>query len=222
MSDEVDIEHQYRKNLMIISSVLLIYSIAGGEINGEINLSGVGVRFKNSGYLEWIGLIVMYFLWWRHLLVSKDIRDRMNSQVFIHLKLSALSIKRIFGEFIPGVLISVNPKGCSLTPDSPYEIPVELGSGNFVLADLRVTKIMPIQVSFGSAVAGAVKALNDDFHYSRMSEYRMRRCLTKFIVAIDYWRCFVSCALKYPSFGDGVLPSLIVISSTIAFFVNKL
>lgn len=222
MLDEVDIEHQYRKNLMIISLVLLVYSVAGGEINGEINLSGVGIKFKNPGYLEWIGLTIMYFLWWRHWLVSGGIRERMKSQVFIHLKLSDWSIKRIFGDFIPGISISVNPKNCTLTPDSPGEIPVELGRGNFVLADLRVCTIMPIQVSLGSSVAGAINALNKDFHYSRISLYRMRSCITKFIIATDYWRCFVSCALKYPSFGDGLLPSLIVIASTIAFFVNKL
>ncbi|CAD7534735.1 hypothetical protein G9455_11725 [Aeromonas hydrophila] len=217
-----DVEHQYRKNLMIVSSIMLIYSVAGGEFGGDITLSGIPIRFKSPQYIEWLGLVIMYFLWWRHWLVSESIRDRMKMLVMGRLVLSAWSVMNIFREFLPRRKVTVNPEGCCLTSDNKWMRPVGFGDGKYTLSDLRVFSIAPVEVFFGPEVEKVINHLNGDRKYDFRTAYRMNLFRTKCSVFIDYCRSYVLCALREPSFGDGLLPSIIVVASTIGFILNKL
>ena len=221
MTEDRELERQYRKNLMIISSVMLVYSVAGGEIGGEINLSGVAIKFKNSGLLEWLGLLIMYFLCWRHWLVSGDIRKEMNELVIAEGRLSSWCVKRVIRTFLPERTVSLNEKNSSLSPRNKNEYSIGIDSNLKFLGEVKFHSVFPLRLFFGHGTIDMINNLQGDFKYTKDSIYGVSSWLVKLGVAFDYWRCFALCAFKYPSFGDGLLPSLIVVTSTIAFIVNK-
>ncbi|HGY1013668.1 TPA: hypothetical protein ACNUUK_001948 [Aeromonas salmonicida subsp. smithia] len=222
MPEEKELERQYRKNLMIMASVMLVYSIAGGEIVGDISMFGVAIKFNQSGYLDWLGLIVMYFLWWRHWLSSSFIRQSMKELVIQEGVLSARSVKKILECMLPGHEVTIKPPGVSLAPNNKHQLVVGVGGGRSTLAELRMHTIYPMQVHFGSTIIDLINGLQSEFEYTRDSVYKVSSKLVKLHVAFDYWRWFVICAIKYPSFGDGLLPTIIVGLSSILFIVNKI
>lgn len=222
MPEEKELERQYRKNLMIMASVMLVYSIAGGEIAGDISMFGVAIKFSKSGYLDWLGLIVMCFLWWRHWLSSGFIRESMRELVIQEGVLSARSVRKILECMLPGREVIIKPAGVSLAPNNKYQCVVGVGSGISSVVELRMHTICPIQVHFGGSTIDLINGLQSEFVYTRNSAYKISSKIVKLHVAFDYWKWFVICAIKYPSFGDGLLPTIIVGLSSILFFVNKI
>ena len=73
-------EPQYRKNLMLVSTVVLMFSIAGGKLGTKISFSGGEVTFAHPEYIELAFIISMLFLQWRHWLVSASIRARQYTE----------------------------------------------------------------------------------------------------------------------------------------------
>lgn len=72
------VEENYRKNLMIVASIISIYSIAGGGFDSELAIAGAKLKFSNPQYLEYASIVVLLFLWWRHWLVSYADRESFN------------------------------------------------------------------------------------------------------------------------------------------------
>ena len=45
-----DLERQYRKNLMVVASIVLIYSIAGGRMAPDLSLFGAKLQFSRPDW----------------------------------------------------------------------------------------------------------------------------------------------------------------------------
>lgn len=96
-----DVEGSYRKNLMIVAAMISIYSIAGGGFSSELEIAGAKLNFTKPQFLEYTSIIMLIFLWWRHLLVSQEIRrqflETVVNQVGTPVSIKKLIEGRIYG-----------------------------------------------------------------------------------------------------------------------------
>ncbi|HHQ4529475.1 TPA: hypothetical protein ACSP1Y_003271 [Aeromonas hydrophila] len=102
VGDNVELERQYRKNLMIVSTIVLIYSIAGGSFGNDLSFSGAKLVFSRPEWIEFFMIAVMFFLQWRHWLISGDIRRHHRSEVLNELFLPSKYIRFLKCAFNPG------------------------------------------------------------------------------------------------------------------------
>lgn len=52
MTDDKDLERQYRKNLMVVASLVLMYSIAGGQMTSDLSMFGAKLTFSRPEWLD--------------------------------------------------------------------------------------------------------------------------------------------------------------------------
>ncbi|MGL4206394.1 MAG: hypothetical protein ACRCRW_09805, partial [Aeromonadaceae bacterium] len=204
-----DLERQYRKNLMVAASIVLIYSIAGGQMSSDLSMLGAKLKFSRPEWLEYAMLSIMIFFWWRHWQISHDIRDNITQIVFEKCRLSCASIRYAINDKVksPFSVISVS------LARNPSAYLISLSENSSVYSEVRLNSLHPIVIDFGS--------LNTYFNCDerQLFEYPLR---AKLYVSLDYFRAYVVCAIKFPDFGDGVLPNLISLVSCIAYIASKL
>ncbi|WAG00082.1 hypothetical protein NRZ31_04750 [Aeromonas dhakensis] len=103
IGENVELERQYRKNLMIVSMIVLIYSIAGGSFGNDLSFSGAKLIFSRPQWIEVFMLVVMGFLQWRHWLISGDIRQHHRNEVLNGLYLPSKHVRHFKSAFNPDV-----------------------------------------------------------------------------------------------------------------------
>ncbi|WP_421176563.1 hypothetical protein [Aeromonas jandaei] len=101
--ENVELERQYRKNLMIVSMIVLIYSIAGGAFDRDISFSGAKLTFSRPNWIEYFMIVIMLFLQWRHWLVSGSIRRQHRDEVLKDLFLPSRYVRYLTYVFNPGM-----------------------------------------------------------------------------------------------------------------------
>lgn len=209
MSDNKDLERQYRKNLMVAASIVLIYSIAGGQMSSDLSMLGAKLKFSRPEWLEYAMLSIMIFFWWRHWQISHDIRDNMNQIVFDNLRLSCTSIKYAVMNKLREQPIEI--KRAFYSKPTMYQF--NLSECESVFSDIRLKSLRPIAIDFGCFYS---KFYGD---YNQFSKYSLR---AKLFVLLDYLRTYIVCAIKFPDFGDGILPNLVSVVACIAYIASKI
>jgi hypothetical protein len=220
----VELEQQYRKHLMIISSILLVYSASGGEIGNGLNFSGMNISFKNSQYLDWMVFIALQFFWWRHWQISSFVREKMWQDIESEKVLSERTVLLIMKSLLPQSIIEgerTRPYATTMN-GSKTKYVLFFGEGRTSLCELRYKKLLPVEIYFGSTTVLMINSLQSEFSLTKDSIYKIGSIGVFLSLLIDVSRVFVIKAIRNPEFGDGVLPSITAGLATIAFFCNKI
>lgn len=80
-------EVSYRKPLLISSTTLLLYSIAGGSIVNKISYFGSVIEFSRPEYLEYCLIVFMIYFLWRHWQETTVTRTNLYKMLDISIKL---------------------------------------------------------------------------------------------------------------------------------------
>lgn len=207
-----DLERQYRKNLMVVASIVLIYSIAGGEMGDGITMLGANLKFNRPDWLEWAMMAVMCFFWWRHWQISSEIRK------VHHMEASK-------GTLIPDKAIRhlVANGVCSMSfwySDEPW-LAARASSEFFDEYGPPETYFLLWSKPFEFWVAHAEYYDNHCNEPMRGKMVRIDAIRLRFLIFIALLKSYISCAIKKPEFGDGLLPGFISFAALCAWILNK-
>ncbi|AXY01213.1 hypothetical protein D1115_08410 [Vibrio alfacsensis] len=72
-----EMAQSYRKSVFLTASLLFVYTIAGGSIQGELSLFGATFKFSRPEYLEYLGVALVVFFTWSHWQVSDAARKEL-------------------------------------------------------------------------------------------------------------------------------------------------
>lgn len=194
---------------MVAASIVLIYSIAGGQMSSDLSMLGAKLKFSRPEWLEYAMLSIMIFFWWRHWQISHDIRGNISQIVFKKCRLSCSSIRYAINNKVksPFSVISVS------LASKPSAYLIGLSENSSIYSEVQLNSLHPIAIDFGS--------FNTYFNCDerQLFEYSLR---AKLFVSLDYLRAYVACAIKFPDFGDGVLPNLISFVACITYIASKI
>ncbi|HAV1574371.1 TPA: hypothetical protein JG843_003886 [Vibrio parahaemolyticus] len=81
-------EVSYRKSLLVTSTILLLYSVAGGKIINKFSYFGSAIELSRPEYLEYsLVAFVIYFLW-RHWQTTATIREDLHRMLSTSIELT--------------------------------------------------------------------------------------------------------------------------------------
>ncbi|MFQ2209959.1 hypothetical protein D3C80_1280750 [compost metagenome] len=195
-----EVESSYRKNLMIVAAIISIYSIAGGGFNSELEISGAKLTFTKPEYLEYTSIVVLIFLWWRHWLVSFELRDAFKHQVKSEMGsppncIVKLMAVRVHGNEATAFKTKLNQL-YSFAPD--------------------VTKA----VFYNINLLGFSYKMNVDGKVEFYS-YNIKGNFIEFLVVnAIYRKAWVKSVLFKTHFGDAILPSIITLVAITTYTIN--
>ncbi|MBL0612251.1 hypothetical protein JD508_18655 [Aeromonas jandaei] len=210
MSDEKDIERQYRKNLMLVASIVFIYSIAGGQISSELSLFGAKLTFHRPEWLEYAMVVIMCFFWWRHCQVSVKVREEHLKKVYKNMRLHKWVFRRLMRDGNKSAQVKYDSDGWARI----YGVPKCLDDDG-----ARVELYWLRRVFFGGYLAFMDFANQSDDHPWHEREIKISLAM-RFSLFISYLRSLIVVSYKDPEFGDGVFPTLLFIVSSIAWVQN--
>lgn len=207
MADDKDLERQYRKNLMVVASIVLIYSIAGGHMGKDLSMFGAKLNFSHPEYLEYAMVAVMCFFCWRHLIVSDGIRKEMSDAVYLDTNAPAC--------FRENNRQKVEDRYRKEAKDRGHNI-------NFLHQFTNDWMFVVDRVGFISASI----TMRYKYGINIISE----RCdlrITKapyqfFIINLSYRTAWLKHAISKSHFGDAILPLMTTIAALLAYGAHKL
>jgi hypothetical protein len=206
-----DLERQYRKNLMVVASIVLIYSIAGGKMAADLSMFGAKLQFSRPDWLEWAMVVVMCFFWWRHNQVSADLRARQRSMALRKMVLPNMVLDDLFQTkngnppYLEG-----DDRWDEVCASRQYH--EEFGP----ISRFYILYTRPFYISVGS---GEFYARGDvePFDGWQTSIHKVHHKLS---ILFAYVCSYVRYAFKSPEFGDGILPSLVTLAALLAWSFN--
>lgn len=205
MSVDKDLERQYRKNLMIVASLVLMYSIAGGQMTSDLSMFGAKLTFSRPEWLEYAMVFVMCFFWWRHWQVSKDIRNDIRNQAIHNAKLPNYVYEHIkirlcdrFGCSEDDYVVRPSIYGVEIAEKA---IPFSDSGTVFNLTDVGFINVI---FSGGS----------ETFEFKLDSTW----CIASF----KYRVAWVTNAIHQTQFGDAILPTLTSMAAITSYFLQKI
>ncbi len=187
--DSNEVERLYRRNTLFVSSIISVYSIAGGKLSGEASVGFTKVNFSNPNVLEYSLIVVAIYFCWRHWLVSKNIRRAMLLSIYS----STIEPKWIWGaldgetEFLKKQLTWPIEQGKGISPNM---IGKELSDVGFVIARYEIK----------------FRNVNSDVNAKTLNISLFRHPIVFFIVSVKYRIMWIKKALSNTHFGDGVFP----------------
>jgi len=206
MADDKDLERQYRKNLMVVASIVLIYSIAGGKMGSDLSMFGAKLIFSHPEYLEWAMMVLMCFFWWRHGIASKDIRREMISAVLNATKVP-LYVQRACVEKIEReARAETEAAGLNINPSHNFTSNREFIVG--AIGFIRVT----VWVDYSKA---------DNYVTEKFIINVLMNPLQFILVTARYRIGWLKHAALEMHFGDAILPSITWIIAVLAFLIHR-
>lgn len=208
-----DLERQYRKNLMVVACIVLIYSIAGGQMGDDLTMLGAKLKFSRPDWLEYAMVAVMCFFWWRHWQVSAGIRKVHNRDAALGTRIPDRVVEHLIAN-------GVSTTAFLYLDDPWFEVRVnrkfydEFGpSANYLLLLVK-----PFSVFLANA------EYYDNQHHEPMSGkmVKVESMTHKVLIIIALLKSYISCAIKKPEFGDGLLPGFMSYAALCAWLLNKL
>ncbi|MGY3959581.1 hypothetical protein [Aeromonas popoffii] len=243
--DNTELERQYRKNLMLVSMIVLIYSIAGGSFDKDITFSGAKLTFSRPHWIEMFMIVVMIFLQWRHWLVSGEIRRHHRSEVLNGLFLASNKIRYMIYVFNPGVTFKgVDDNGFAIVKygERIGRIKIEIIDVFFTFILIKMTCSSKWLDGDELSVHGLTKdscrgygtphiltnrelsavrsRLNSD-GYGLIS-VRYKRIIPFVILNVSYRARWIFLSYREVWFGDSLLPAFVTGSALISFFLSKM
>lgn len=198
-----DLERQYRKNLMVVASIVLIYSIAGGKMAADLSMFGAKLQFSRPDLLEWAMVALMCFFWWRHWQVSGFIRAE--------IKRSNLRDVYLTNE-CEEMLVSALEKSLLHTVDC---LSVFNDENNKVMIDIEKVSIFSVSVKFTYWDNSAAE------HKARNLIFSVRTAPVIWVlIQASYLHIRIANAVKLPHFGDAVLPSVVFGSALLSWIFH--
>ncbi|MBL0559258.1 hypothetical protein [Aeromonas hydrophila] len=203
IEDSNEVERLYRRNSLFVSSLIAIYALAGGRIDGEVSAVVIKIHFSQPYVLEFSMVLVSVYLWWRHLLVSKSIRSELEKEAIsktrcngyvgrwverMQKKAKDAQVKK-FPEL--AIAAAAQPIYTMLLSDVGFS-KITLSHTDVDFSGQRMTRNMQVDL-FSNPIAFAV--VNAKYRYSWFSQ-----------------------SIFNTHFGDGVLPSIMIALSMMAYF----
>lgn len=244
IGENVELERQYRKNLMIVSMIVLIYSIAGGAFDKDITFSGAKLTFSRPGWIEIFMLVVMGFLQWRHWLVSGDIRRHHRNEVISGLYFPSEQVyhlKYLFNqgakfEFVDGDGFSVIKYG-----EAVGRVKIEVVDVCFLFILIKIVNSTKLHGDGELSVWGLTKdTVHSDDAPSRLTDREKKIVRSKFnshrsdLLSVRYTKIIPFCMLNYTYrakwiglalkevwFGDSLLPAFVTGLAFISYCLSK-
>lgn len=205
MTDDKDLERQYRKNLMVVASLVLMYSIAGGQMTSDLSMFGAKLNFSRPEWLEYAMVFVMCFFWWRHWQVSKPIRKDMFENSLRGFVLPSFMNERvrhdackIFGLDEGKYISRWAYNSIQIMPENSWD-----NDGHFFVLN---------DVGFLSVTLSE--------HGGMCIKYRMDRVWLA--CSVLYRRQWLRNAIHETHFGDAILPAITTILAMTAYFSQKM
>ncbi|WP_155400147.1 hypothetical protein [Aeromonas hydrophila] len=200
MEADKDLEQQYRKNLMIVASVVFVYSIAGGQMGNELSLLSAKLTFSHPVLLEYAMVIIMCFFWWRHRQVSYNIRRDFVKKVYGNLIIPKWVYRRLMREGTKHIepIYYEGPDRVEIhAPLRPFwDVPEEVG-------------ILWLSGGVRSADIIAYSLYENESTDNLLSDIKIKMSwLMRFCLCMAYTRSFIMISYKKTEFGDGVLPTI--------------
>lgn len=200
------VEENYRKNLMIVATMISIYSIAGGGFDSELTIAGAKLKFSNPQYLEYVSIVVLLFLWWRHWLVSVELRDEFNShvnrQVYTPAFIVELIEERACGKNFERFDI-ISDRYWNGAPDIKNALFYKVGFLHFTYVLSHVDK------------EGRVRSYKYEFNFISNPKIFL-------LVNYAYRKAWLKSVLLNTYFGDAILPSVVSVIALTAYIYNYL
>lgn len=209
MADDKELGRLYRKHLMIVSTVIFIYSIAGGKFANKIELFGAGLTFNNPKLLEICAVLICIFMTWRHVLLCKG-----EIPGFFSRPLWRIAAPKMAVDFVNETIQKViDAKECEAIEAGYLK---EKGALSVCIKDLRVTGI-----HFSSFTIDAVNQIG----FSETEKHTI--CFTVYkhpvsfcIINFRYRMLMLRDALFETEFGDTLLPLLFSVAALCAYIIN--
>ncbi|WP_421242933.1 hypothetical protein [Aeromonas enteropelogenes] len=212
MESDVELERKYRNKVMLISSMLFIYSISGGQFMPEIGLWGSKVIFNSPENIVHAIAIIMIYFWWRHFQLSTKVRHEVKIQAYATMVIPIWmrEVIRDKGAKNGCVLhepINSYPVGFEATYEEklPGEDYISLGANWFGLCNIY------LWVTYSNRYNP-----NDITSYEMYLKNLQERVSFVFI----YWCSFVKNAFFKPNFADAILPSIVMLISLTSYLYN--
>lgn len=244
LGEHAELERQYRKNLMIVSMIVLIYSIAGGAFDHDISFSGAKLTFSRPKWIEYFMIAIMLFLQWRHWLVSREIRRQHTNEVLKELYLPGHHIHHFKYIFNPGVTFANSVEdGFAILNDGGEKGRVKIqikgvyfsfiivkvvGDGNYrvrgELSALALTNDAPRDIGSPHILSvresDVVKTkLNEDI-YTSLS-IRFSKMIPFLTLNITYRVRWLYLSYKEVWFGDSLLPAFVTCTALVSYALSK-
>ena len=241
----LNLKGNIEKNLMIVSMIVLIYSIAGGAFGNDISFSGAKLTFSRPQWIEIFMIVVMCFLQWRHWLVSRDIRMHHRNEVLSGLYLPGKCVRYLKYAFNPGVTFE-----CVDGHDfAVIKYAKGVGRVKVEIVDVFFTfiliKIVGSTDSYGKGELSPLGLTNDAVRgngtphiltdrergvvrikynnegYGLLS-VRYNRLIAFLLLNVSYRARWICLSYKEVWFGDALLPAFVTGSALISYFLSKL
>ncbi len=202
MADDKELERQYRKNLMVVASLVLIYSIAGGQMASGLSMFGAKLNFSRPEWLEYTMVFVMCFFWWRHWQVSKSIREDVILDACNGFEVPSFMYGKIKRDVCQKLNLNENEFASIWEYDgvrvrhheSHYE-----NDGYLI----KVSRVGFISVTLS--------------YLSEISiQYKLDRAWL--VCGLLYRKAWIQNAIRDPKFGDAILPSILTITALVSYF----
>lgn len=202
MADDKELERQYRKNLMVVASIVLIYSIAGGQMASGLSMFGAKLNFSRPEWLEYTMVFVMCFFWWRHWQVSKSIRENVILDACNGFEIPSFMYGRIKRDVCQKLNFNEDEfevrwayGGVQVKRhESPYDNDgyiMKVGRIGFISVTLTYLSEISIQYKFDRAWL---------------------------VCGLLYRKAWIQNAIRESKFGDAILPSILTISALVSYF----
>ncbi|ELM3616142.1 hypothetical protein RYR54_001780 [Aeromonas sobria] len=245
ISENVELERQYRKNLMIVSMIVLIYSIAGGAFDNDISFSGAKLTFSRPNWIEYFMIAIMAFLQWRHWLVSGDIRRHHRNEVLDGLYLPSKEVRYLTYIFNPGMTYqSVDEYGFAIVGDGKLigRVKIEIKDVFFTFILIKMIgptdlydkdELSPIGLTNDSSRCDGTphiltgrevevvraKYNNDGFG---LLSVRYNRVIPFLLLNVSYRVRWFFLSYREVWFGDSLLPAFVTCSALISYALSKI
>ncbi|MGN4986508.1 hypothetical protein [Aeromonas hydrophila] len=211
MEVDKDLERQYRNKLMIIATLIIIYSISGGSLSPDFSLAGAKLSFSAPQNLVRLAVVVMIFFWWRHRQITADIRRKIKSDAYD-------------GVYTPDYLLQKIRKngykdgGALHGYTEGHYIRVKFNE-----EDMYDDECVSVQVMWSGILSFniyVVYSSRESNHPVRSYEMSLKNFRDRFAIALLYWWSFSKNAWSKPDFGDAILPTLTMAISVMSYTYN--
>ncbi|WP_323900295.1 hypothetical protein [Aeromonas caviae] len=205
MTDDKDLERQYRKNLMVVASLVLMYSIAGGQMTSDLSMFGAKLTFSRPEWLEYGMVFLMCFFWWRHWQVSKFTRATIKDTALHNVVLPSYVYERIkiklcekFGCDQDKYVVGPSIYGTEIAEaNSPF-------SDSGIIFHLTGVGFISVRFTGGSEV------------------FCFKLDFTWLIASFHYRKTWVYNAIHQTQFGDAMLPTITATIAISAYILQKI
>ncbi|WFC15424.1 hypothetical protein [Aeromonas salmonicida] len=211
MEVDKDLERQYRNKMMIIATLIIVYSISGGSLSPDFSLAGAKLSFSAPQNLVRLAVVVMLFFWWRHRQITVDVRHKIKVDAYRGCYIPDYLLRKIrengtrngsaMHGYSEGCLV-----GVKLTDDDQYE-------HDFISVQVMWARLLHITIY-------VIHSSREDRRPTASYEMTLTNFRDIIAIILPCWCSFARNAWSKPDFGDAILPTLVMVIAVISYLYN--